>query len=52
MHGSNVDRDTGYFEVFLHVAQSLQAKAEIIYRIGHDHFIPNPFHFTQQSSCH
>jgi hypothetical protein len=42
---SNFDRDTGYPDSFFVIFLSLSSR-EIVSRLGHDRFLPNPFHST------
>jgi hypothetical protein len=49
--GWSLGRDTMY-EDFRGFLQPLQANAEIICRLGHDRFLPNPFQFVIHQSSH
>jgi hypothetical protein len=40
---SNLSWDAAYPEVFQNLHQFLYANASRVHRLGHDHFLPNPF---------
>jgi hypothetical protein len=48
--GSNPGRDTYNPEIVLGFLQSFKAKARIIFRLGHDHFLQNHFQFIKTTS--